>query len=938
MLSFLFLRYLLPGRHLVDTGKGELSKKPEHFYYLSCNPHDDCPKKMQRVFGSDFEKKAFVIRRDLFLSYLTRDEARNALRAGFKIQKLPKRDKLTYKEILNNTNQYIALIAPHCQVPYRHAYIGDQSLIFETNDPVEEVLKKVSKIPCVRLVEQLPPAHLNTRFNRNIAQMKNVNWGNKTLFKYSTVNKFHEKGLGGHGQVVSITDTGLDGQLCWFKDPDQDIPTEVFNAMDHRKILTYFRYADDKDGRHGHGTFIAGIIAGQAICPNDDDEDRCPGTIYDGIAPMSRIIVNDLFREGSDLIHWPGNGTDVFIYPRFMSSAVQYHSFDFHTGSIISFSIDWIQYYLPQMLMLFPAGDYGRALNGQIPSPGDCKNVLTVGAVYSNDFGLNQADESSPVYVSFRNNSYLGYCDPKHGKTVMDLTSRHDYLTEQLTFPTGDSEKEVLIVKESTDLKSHESVAAVIVFGDIQLTGQIDRPVIRLPAQSAVDFEVNGDVTFDFYYGSDERHIKSGINHLHLSSIKGPINLHRIKPEIVMPGGPVVAPDAGARDGEVCGPDGIRVGEGASVAAAFATGDIMIIRQYLKHGWYPHGEKGKDEIIKTSNHMLRSILANIAEPVEGHPDGVGFGRPQLDRFILTPGDYNRSELYGYRLFRRVVNNKGYEQYNFEPEEDGHMVVSLAWNDPPHDPQAPSDVLFRIDLRVEDSEGSPVRVGNRKEEEFAAFDAQNTLKRIDVDVKKGVTYTVFVIIDDLVYFRRANYTLMISGPFDHFGNGGPKLIDSPTLQPRCPNTCEGGGTCENGFCVCPPDRFGDMCQTELRAANDGEKMEEEAFQQFEWSYYEYTIEKWNSQVKLVIDLANNMDANLFWMFSVNESPTWHHAQQTSLHHQFVNVEKNRLTLDYPHWDFLESGDKVIFALYSLDPREIQYAIKFTTVNVNDEKKE
>ncbi|EAX96616.1 hypothetical protein TVAG_148910 [Trichomonas vaginalis G3] len=940
MFSLLFIRYILPGRHLIDTGKGELSKKPEHFYYLTCNPHDDCPEKMIKVFGNEFEKKSFIIRRDLYVAYITRDEARNALRAGIKIQKLPKRDKLTYKHILNTTNQYIALIAPGCKVPYRHGYIGDKGLIFESNESVSDVLTKVSKIPCVRMVEQLPPTHLNTRFNRNLAQYPKQDWGNKTLFKYSTVNKFSDKGLGGHGQIVSISDTGLDAQLCWFKDPDQDVPTESFNAMDHRKILTYFRYADDKDGRHGHGTFIAGIIAGQAVCPDDDDDDLCPGTIYDGVAPYTRIIVNDLFREGSDLIHWPGNGTDVFLYPRYMSSAVQYHAFDFQSGSIISFAIDWIQYYMPQMLLLFSAGDHGRIQGSKIPSPGDCKNVLTVGALYPEEFGMNQYDESSPVYVIYNNNTYLGYCDPAHGTTVMDLTSRHDYLPEGLTFPIGESEKEVFIAKEETDISSKELCAAVIVFGTTKLTGKIKRPVIRLPTSAEVDFNTDGDIKFDFYYGADERHLKFGISNLHDTTIRGPVSLARYKPEVVMPGGPVWGPDAGNREGETCGNDGVRLGEGTSVAAAFAAGDMMIIRQYLKHGWYPRGEKNKDEVIKSSNHMLRCIMAGISDPVKGHPDGVGFGRPRLERFIILPQDYNhtKGQLYGYRLFRKTTNKgTAYEQFDFTPQEDGEMNVTMAWNDPPHDPWAPSDVLFRLDLRVEDSEGSPVRVGNRKAEEFAAFDAHNTCKRIDIKCKKGVTYHVFVLIHDIVYYNRVNYTLLITAPFDHFDdNQAPKQIAQPTLQPRCPNTCEGSGTCENGFCVCPEDRFGDMCQSELRKVDEDERIEEDPFQQYEWSMYEFTVSKWGPQNKLVIELTHTPDANVFWMFSINEPPTWHHTQQSKFHHDFVILENSKIILDYPHWDFLETGDRIIFAVYSLDPKDIAYQIKFSELSVTQQQ--
>ena len=930
MFFTLFCERIFLGRNKVinPSVNASISKKPKHFYYVQCPKEiENCPKFLKYKLGNGFHDNTFVLRNDLYAAYLSADEANSLLKSGILLQKLPKNHKIDKREILNTTNQYIALVAAKCQVPYRYTVVSKQTIIFESDEPVETVLNTTKRIPCIRKVEQLPPVHLNTRFSRNIAQKKKVDWQNETLWRYSSRNTYAEHGLGGHGQIASIADTGLDPDLCWFKDPDQDLAFEINDAMDHRKVLTYFRYADNKDDVHGHGTFVAGIIAGNAICPNEDDDEKCPGTLYDGVAPNTRLIICDIFRENSKLIQWPGNGSELFFFPRYLSAALQLHAFDFNMKSLFTFSIDQLQFYLPQMLFIFAAGDTGPG-NNRVPSPGEAKNVLTVGAVYPPEISLNEIDDATPIIVVKDGKEFIGYCDPFHGKTLIDLISRSEYLGEPIKFPIGDIQKEVMIITDGIDITGKEECAAFIVFGDKEIKGKVSRPVIRLPETTEAVFGTTGEVEFKIFEDLSGRHIAMGINTSNPMTKYGPVNIARIKPEIVMPGGPVLAPDAYAREGELCGPDGLRKGEGTSVAAAFASGDIMLIRQYFKHGFYPSGEKERENIIKSSNHMLRAILANIAEPVEGTFNQTGFGRPQIDKVLIFKDEYKRTpNLYGYRLHKGTGFSKTSQEFTFKAEADGLMKVTMAWNDPPHDPDAPSDVLFRLDLRVEDSHGSPPRVGNRKADEFPAYDAHNTVKQISVDVRKDEEYHIYVIIQDLLDYENVSFTLFMSGPFDHFGNGGLVALDKVQIEPRCPNSCEGGGVCENGFCACPEGRFGDMCQTEIRQANNGETIEEDPFQSYEVGVYEYTIDKWNADTKLEIDFKTTKDQKLFWMFSIDEPPTWHRALQSLKSHDFCIIQDSKIILDFENYDFLHEGDKIIFAVYSVDQHDCTFQLTF-----------
>ena len=76
-------------------------------------------------------------------------------------------------------------------------------------------------------------------------------------------------GLDGSGQVVGLSDTGIDVQNCYFYDADFDKPTEDLDNYGHRKIAQYRAYADDRDEELGHGThgkYTVGLATAVWIC------------------------------------------------------------------------------------------------------------------------------------------------------------------------------------------------------------------------------------------------------------------------------------------------------------------------------------------------------------------------------------------------------------------------------------------------------------------------------------------------------------------------------------------------------------------------------------------------------------------------------------------------------------------------------------------------
>ncbi|KAG2442839.1 hypothetical protein HXX76_002918 [Chlamydomonas incerta] len=89
---------------------------------------------------------------------------------------------------------------------------------------------------------------------------------------------FWSRGLDGRGQVLGISDSGVDMDSCYFFDPEipdvwrRLVPdpkfkgAKVFNSDTHRKLKSYYAYTDFGDA-DGHGTHVSGIALGACYLP-----------------------------------------------------------------------------------------------------------------------------------------------------------------------------------------------------------------------------------------------------------------------------------------------------------------------------------------------------------------------------------------------------------------------------------------------------------------------------------------------------------------------------------------------------------------------------------------------------------------------------------------------------------------------------------------------
>ena len=219
------------------------------------------------------------------------------------------------------------------------------------------VLQSLLALPQVNSMEPAHPMHLLNDHSFGIIQ---------------SARMFHapiwQHGLRGQGQLVGISDTGVDVRSCFFAD---------------KKIAAYQNLSgvDDLDG-DGHGTHVAGSIAGDKGANGLYD-------LHDGMAPAARLVVQDV-GNGSDLV---GIADDVGeLFARTYDTGVRVHSNSWgggdNTYDATARSVDAFVHAHPDFLALFANGNQGEAGDGSVSSPATAKSIISVAAIDSRHFNV----------------------------------------------------------------------------------------------------------------------------------------------------------------------------------------------------------------------------------------------------------------------------------------------------------------------------------------------------------------------------------------------------------------------------------------------------------------------------------------------------------------------------------------------------------------------
>ncbi len=212
-----------------------------------------------------------------------------------------------------------------------------------------------------------------------------------------------DKGIHGEGQVVAYLDTGVDADMCYFRESATDFSLPPVNACDggtvvntaRRKVIGVdFLWSSECSGgigsnewdTHDHGTHVGGTIAG------DNFATLIGHDAGDGMAPGAKLVVQDCGFQTNNCADCPGIGCPVVdlnpVFQQTFDQGARIHSNswgdqenampqnNYTTGSQ---DVDEFMWNHKDFLLVFAAGNSGPG-TATVGSPSTAKSAMSVGA------------------------------------------------------------------------------------------------------------------------------------------------------------------------------------------------------------------------------------------------------------------------------------------------------------------------------------------------------------------------------------------------------------------------------------------------------------------------------------------------------------------------------------------------------------------------------
>lgn len=219
-----------------------------------------------------------------------------------------------------------------------------------------------------------------------------------------------ELGLTGEGQIIAVTDTGLDVEHSL----SADFSGRVARGFSRQEMfapcqgLAALGEPNTWSDLHGHGTHVAGLAVGSGALSDG---------VFSGVAPGARLVVQAVSSGGTTLDCLPS--AQVYLGMAYEAGArIHNGSFGRRTGSgsceygcytAEDSTIDDFLWKHKDYLFVVAAGNQGvdDSRDGVVDadslnSPGTAKNVVTVGASENQRAGLGSCGaEEAPEFVCY---------------------------------------------------------------------------------------------------------------------------------------------------------------------------------------------------------------------------------------------------------------------------------------------------------------------------------------------------------------------------------------------------------------------------------------------------------------------------------------------------------------------------------------------------------
>lgn len=216
-----------------------------------------------------------------------------------------------------------------------------------------------------------------------------------------------DQDLIGTGQIVAVSDSGLDRNQCWFTqynngattnteitDAENTIPPAVGTTWPARKVFAYWvvpgasPYDDNQvcttSSTSFHGTHTTGTVLGDRGVVSTPTNPSFTASERDGMAPNAQILFQDLGNDSTGCLAGTAGDTSlIFEQANAAGARIHSNSWGSATGGAYGASdqeADAAAWRLEDSLIVFSAGNSGSGTN-TIGSPGNAKSVVTVGAL-----------------------------------------------------------------------------------------------------------------------------------------------------------------------------------------------------------------------------------------------------------------------------------------------------------------------------------------------------------------------------------------------------------------------------------------------------------------------------------------------------------------------------------------------------------------------------
>lgn len=240
--------------------------------------------------------------------------------------------------------------------------------LFIVNGPASDIRGLVTR-PEVRWIEPHSTPEFTMNVARDIIQVEQA-WSHSGLY--------------GENQVVAIADSGLDVGAT-----DPGLHPDFAG-----RIASAFSLGPDRDGAtddpRGHGTHVAGIVAGSGLLSGSNPDNQEYTGSFAGVAPEAELVIQSLLDASGNLGGIPPDIGDLF--QQAFDAGARVHTNSWGTPlkgqyDLRAQQLDTFVWGNPDMLILFAAGNEGvdADSNGvtdteSLGAPAAAKNCIAVGA------------------------------------------------------------------------------------------------------------------------------------------------------------------------------------------------------------------------------------------------------------------------------------------------------------------------------------------------------------------------------------------------------------------------------------------------------------------------------------------------------------------------------------------------------------------------------